>query len=76
VTPGQQRHGTQCLAAVQQPRHAFAQADEGGFGVAVHGGETLDVASGRPVMAAVLAGSKRGRTSRSSRSKPMVCSAM
>ena len=44
----QQRHRAQRLSAVGEPRHALAEADEGGLGAPVHGGEALDVGHAEP----------------------------
>ncbi len=41
--PGQQRHRAQGLAALGEPGHALAEADEGCFGLAVEGSEALDI---------------------------------
>ena len=63
----QQRHGAQRLAAMRESRHAFAEADHRGLGLAVHRRELLDVGDGE---AGDLGDALPARTSAGSRARP------
>ena len=74
---GQQCHRAQRLAAARQPRHALAEPDKRPLrGRRRVCAKPSISSSARPVISATRAGGKRGSTSASSRSKPIVCAAM